>query len=53
MKYLIKRLIKPQSLPTTVSKLSEEIESLKIFIPILELERATNLVSKLLPYKGW
>ena len=53
IKYLIKRLIKPQLLPTTVSKLSAELESLEIFIPILELDRATNLVSKLLPYESW
>ena len=53
IKYSIKRLIKPQSLPATVSKLSAEMESLEIFIPILELNGATNLVSKLLPYKSW
>lgn len=53
VKYSIKRLTKPQLLPTTVSKLSAEMELLNIFIPKLELEKATALVSKLLPYESW
>lgn len=53
VKYSIKRLATPQLLPSTVSKLSAEMELLNIFIPKLELEKATTLVSKLLPYESW
>lgn len=53
VKYLLKYLIKPQALPATVSSLSEEMESQDIFIPKLELEQATLIVSGLLPYESW
>jgi hypothetical protein len=53
LKYFIKRSTKPQSLPATVSELCKEMEALNIFIPQLELQRATALVSKLLPYESW
>ena len=53
LKYSLKRLIKPQSLPITVAMLSAEMESENIFIPEMEIENASRLVSKLLPYESW
>jgi len=53
IKYLMKKILKPRALPTTVSGLSSEMKAMNIFIPRLELEQATKLVSKLLPYESW
>lgn len=52
-KYLIKRIVRPSSLPVTASNLTLEMQSLNIFIPVIELKRATILVSRLLPYERW
>jgi glycosyltransferase domain-containing protein len=53
LKYFIKRMINQRLLPTTISDLVREMDSLNIFVPELELDKATALVSKLLPYESW
>jgi hypothetical protein len=53
VKYFLKKFLRPQSLPTTVSELSNEMKAMNISLPKLELEQATTLVSKLMPYESW
>jgi hypothetical protein len=53
VKFRLKIVLRPESLPRTVPELSNDMKSMGIFIPEFELEKATTLVSKLLPYESW
>jgi len=53
IKFHLKKHVMPHSLPKTVSILSSEMMAKNILIPELEINRATMLVSKLLPYESW
>lgn len=52
-KYYFKSLLSPNSLPVTAEELTHQMVDKGIDIPLIEFNKATEIVAHILPYESW
>lgn len=53
IKYYLKKFFAPSMMPRTIALVCNDLRSMDIEIPELELQKASKIVSDLLPYESW